>query len=444
MMAGHGRKPKKRRARRGTGSIYWNEKRGEYVGQVSLGTDHEGKRIRPTFYGPTKRDVQRQIDEAKRDVLLGQYVAPDKLTVAEHFDGWLRAKEPDLAPTTFSQYEWRYRKHIRPVLGRIQVCKLDYRRIEAFYDHLRDHGLSPRTVFDIASLLRQGLDDAVKKGIVPNNQAKVAANPRAPKREARFLNHEEVAVLLEAAAGDYVEEFIIIALHTGLRASELLGLAWDAVDLDGRKLTVRQALHEVRGVMQMGEVKTNASRRTISLSQEAVNAFRRQRKQQLQAQLAAGSRWTGNPLGLVFTNMFGGTMIRTNITKRNLRRILNRVAVIRAAHRLGYEASDVLPLNADMPKRAVKAGDNILLPGDRVGEIVAADLMEGVGIHTFRHTHASMLIAAGTDILTVSRRLGHENIKITLDTYGHLLPGQDEAAADAMDKIASGWQSSQR
>jgi len=88
-----------------------------------------------------------------------------------------------------------------------------------------------------------------------------------------------------------------------------------------------------------------------------------------------------------------------------------------------------------MPARAVKVGDRFLLPDGRVGELIAADIMEGVGIHTFRHTHASMLIAAGTDILTVSRRLGHENIRITLDLYGHLMPGQDEAAADAMDRL---------
>lgn len=435
-MAGKGREPRKTHNRHGTGSIYWDAKRKQYVGKISLGTDVNGKRIRPTFYGKTKRDVQRQIDEAKRDALRGHYITPDKLTVAEHFDGWLRSKQPpELAPTTYSQYEWRYKTHIRPVLGRVQLRQLDYRRIEAFYDHLREHGLSPRTVYDIAALLRQGLDDAVRKNIVPNNQAKVAASPRVQKKEARFLTHQEAQVLLEAAVGEYLEEIFILALHTGLRASELLGLTWDAVDLDGRKLVVRQAMHEVRGVMQMGDVKTQASRRTISLSQEAVAALRRQRKKQMATQLAAGHQWD-NDLGLVFTNRIGGPLIRTNITKRDLRRILNRTAVITAAERYGYyNTQDVLQANADMPTRAVKVGDRFLLPDGRVGELIAADIMEGVGIHTFRHTHASMLIAAGTDILTVSRRLGHENIRITLDLYGHLMPGQDEAAADAMDRL---------
>lgn len=435
-MPGPGRKPKKAgRARHGTGSIYWDKKRKQYVGKISLGTDANGKRIRPTFYGKTKREVQEQIDQAKKDALLGPYVVPERLTVAEHFDGWLRTKAENLAPTTFSQYEWRYQKHIRPMLGGVQLRKLDYRRIEAFYDHLRQSGLGQRTIYDIAALLRQGLEDAVKKGIVPNNQAKVAASPRVQKQEARFLNHQEAQVFLEAAAGEYLEEFFIVALHTGLRASELLGLTWDAVDLDGRKLTVRQAMHEVRGIMQLGDVKTQASRRTISLSQEAVAALRRQRKKQMATQLAAGHQWD-NDLGLVFTNRIGGPLIRTNITKRDLRRILNRSAIIAAAKRYGYHnTQDVLQANTDMPTRAVKVGDRFLVPDGRVGELIAADIMEGVGIHTFRHTHASMLIAAGTDILTVSRRLGHENIRITLDLYGHLMPGQDEAAADAMDRL---------
>lgn len=440
-MPGPGRKPKKQgRARKGTGSIYWSEKHQCYVGQISLGTDSNGKRIRPTFYGKTVEEVQRQIDEAKKDVLLGQYVPPDKLTVADHFDSYLRAKKENLRPTTFSQYEWRYEKYIKPLLGHIELRKLDYRRIEAFYDRLREDGLGGRTIYDIAALLRQGLNDAVKKGLVPNNQAKVATSPRLPKKEARFLTHEEVRVFFEAAAGEYLEELFIVLLHTGLRASEALGLPWDAVDLDNGKLTVRQAMHEVRGVMQLGDVKTQASRRTISLSREAVAALRRQRKKQREAQLAAGPDWN-NEYNLVFTNRLGHPLIRTNITKRDLRRILNKAAVLNAARRLGVDPAETLALNAPvLPARPLRTTDKVTLPDGRQVNLEKPDLLEDVGLHTFRHTHASMLIAAGTDILTVSRRLGHENIRITLDLYGHLLPGQDEAAAAAMDRLTALWQ----
>lgn len=433
--------PKKRRAARGAGSIYWSEKHQCYVGQISLGTDENGKRLRPTFYGQTKAEVQQQMDEAKRKHMLGRFVPGQTPTVKAHFESFLDAKKEQLAPTTYSQYEHRYERHIKPLLGNIELKKLDYERIEAFYKQLRENGLSPRTIYDVAALLRQGLNDAVKKGILPNNQAKVAASPRLVQEEARFLSHEEVRIFFQAAQGEELREFFTLALHTGLRASELLGLAWNSVDIESRKLTVRQAMHEVRGIMRLGNVKTKASRRTISLSQEAVEALKSQRKKQAKAQLAAGSKWD-NSQNLVFTSRVGTPLIRTNITKRTLRRILNRAAIIKAAERHGYyNYRELIAVNKVLPARAMKAGDAFKLPDGRIASLEADDIMEGVGIHSFRHTHASMLIAAGTDILTVSRRLGHENIRITLDLYGHLLPGQDEAAAAVMDKLSSAWQS---
>ncbi|MGI6609252.1 MAG: site-specific integrase [Limnochordia bacterium] len=109
----------------------------------------------------------------------------------------------------------------------------------------------------------------------------------------------------------------------------------------------------------------------------------------LEEQLASGGRWV-NEENLVFTDTQGGLLRRTNVSKRDMKRIVRR-----------------------------------------------ADL-EDATLHTFRHTHASLLIAAGVDIKTISRRLGHENITITLQTYGHLMPGQDERAADVMDTILAG------
>lgn len=136
----------------------------------------------------------------------------------------------------------------------------------------------------------------------------------------------------------------------------------------------------------MGEVKTKAARRTITLPPEAIQALKRQRKRQLELQLASSGEWR-NDGNLVFTNQKGWQLRRTNILKRDMKRILKRSG------------------------------------------------LEGVTLHTFRHTHASILIYQGVDIKAISRRLGHENITMTLQTYGHLLPGQDERAAEAMNEF---------
>jgi integrase len=377
------------RARRGRGEGSISQRDGgRWEGKVSLGYDAQGKRIRKTVYGKTKAEVQEKLDALKHDALMGKPIDSNRITVAEHFEDWLRVKKTSVRSSTYLKYESHVLKDIVPVLGHIQLRTLDYRRINAFYEYLdeREPPLATRTIYDIAAILRSGLEDAVRKNLIPNNPGKLAAKRSRGDREARFLDQEELTRFLDAARGERLADGLILAVNTGTRPGEWLGLSWDAVDLDRAKLTVRQALHEESGKLFLGEVKTRAGRRTISLGPEATQALRRQRKRQLEEKLAAGGRW-GNEWNLVFTDTQGGPLRRTNIAKRDMKRICERAQ------------------------------------------------LDGVTLHTFRHTHASMLIYAGVDIKTVSRRLGHENITITLQTYGHLMPGQDEAAAEAMDQL---------
>lgn len=378
----------KARRGRGEGSIF-RRKDGVWVGKISLGYDLSRKRLRKTVYGKTKREVQDKLLRLQQDALRGLPAKPEKITVAQHFEDWLRTKKPNVRSGTYLKYESHIKTHIIPVLGHILLRDLDYRRIDAFYELLDAKGLSRSTVADIAAILRAGLKDAERKGLIPSNPARLAA-PRSPgEREARFLDQDEIARFLAAAKGERLEDAFIVALNTGLRPGEWLGLTWDCVDFQNAKLTVKQALHEEVGRLFLAEPKTKAARRTISLPPAALQALRRQRKRQLEQQLAAGPKWR-NELNLVFTDELGGPLRRTNIQRRDLRRIC-----------------------------------------DRAG-------LEGVTLHTFRHTHASALIFAGVDIKTVSRRLGHKDITTTLQVYGHLLPGQDEAAAARLEAFLSG------
>lgn len=396
-MAETKRTPKRKHNRHGTGSIYEIEP-GLFRGQISLGYDANGKRVRPSFYGKTKKEVQEQMDKAKRDFQLGLYVDADKITVAEHIEDYMRVKKPDIEPATYRKYKYFFSK-IRPVLGGLRLRQLTYQRLNLFWEHLDEQGLGRNTIAGIATFLRSCLNDAVAKKLIPHNPAQLAAK-RTPKYdEARFLNQEEIAAFLAAAEGERLEDLFIALLHTGLRPGEMLGLPWNHVNLKEKTLKVRQALHEQDGKLRIGDVKTKAARRTVSLSAAAVEAFQRQRKRQLKERLALGEKWQ-NTHNLVFTNTLGGFLRRTTIAKKPIERKDKPKIHAGALHRI-----------------AGKAG------------------IEGITLHTFRHTHASLLIFQGIDIKTVSRRLGHENIRITLQTYGHLLPGQDERAAAAMDEI---------
>ncbi len=380
----------RKRRGRGEGSIHFNEDKKLWIGQISLGHDSEGKRIRESVFGKTKKEVQAQLLELQRDALTGPPVRLEKLTLAQHFEDWLRVKKVNVRESTYTNYATLCKTHIEPVLGAMLLVSLNYRQINAFYEHLDGKGLSKRTVAYVAYLLRTALDDAVKKGLIRQNPSRLAASRTYKTEEARCLTQNETRAFLKAAGGERLEDAFVLALHTGLRPGEWLGLTWDCVDFENKKITVTQSLNEIKGHMKLGDVKTAAGRRTITLSETTVKALRRQDIRQKKMKLKAGQNWN-NELNLVFTNSTGGPLRRTTIARRDFKRILRRA---------GLEG-------------------------------------QGITLHSLRHTHASILIFQGADIKVISHRLGHENIVITLQTYGHLLPGHDERAAAKMDAFTA-------
>src|SRR5690606_31209607 len=156
---------------RGEGSVH-QRKDGLWEGKVSLGYDAQGKRIRPTVYGRTKREVLEKIRQLQQDAREGLRVQPTKITVREHFEDWLRVKKQSVASATYLKYESLVRTHIVPRIGHIRLQDLDYRQIDLLYESLDELGLSRSTVADVAALLRRGLDDAVRKRLIRDNPAR--------------------------------------------------------------------------------------------------------------------------------------------------------------------------------------------------------------------------------------------------------------------------------
>ncbi len=424
--------PKRNKRANGEGTIYRRKSDSRWVGSITLRVGADKKLRRPTVYGETQAEVLAKLNELKRDNSV-KHVTDESLTVGQHFQDWLRSKKAGIRSSTYNQYDGHAKCHIIPKLGHIKLKDLDYRTISQFYEQLQECGtLGTRTIYDISSILRSGLKDAVMKHLIVENPALLASKLSRGDEEASFLNSQELAAFLTAAKGERLEDAFIVAVNTGLRPSEWLGLPWDAVDLDKGRLTVRQALHEEKGKLILGPVKSKAAKRTISLPQEAVRALRRQHVRQSKDKLAAGSNWR-NEWNLVFTNRKGGPLYRTHIGKRDMKRILARAALLAVAKRNKCTLEEILRENRKLG--LVQLDAEIKLPGDRIDTIKEADILTDITLHTFRHTHASMLIAAGVDIKTISRRLGHENIRVTLQIYGHLMPGKDEEAASVMDDI---------
>lgn len=311
--------PRARRGR-GEGAIYFDKVSGLWVAAVSWGYDARGKRRRRKVYGHSKEEVRRKLAEMQRDFMNGAPIPPDRLTIGEWVKEWLASKR--VRETTLAKYE-AYAKRIIDAVGGVRLKDFDARRVEALYRFLEADGLEPKTVHGIASVLRAAFAAAVRRDLIPRDPTRQVDMPKLPHNEARFLTKEEVRAFSEAARGERLEALFVLLLHTGLRLGEALGLPWEAVDLEAGTLTVRQALHEVKGKLFLGPPKTKAALRTITLTAPAVQALKAQKRRQAEERLRAGPKWQ-NAWNLVFTDHFGGPLRRSNIARRDVKRVIKK------------------------------------------------------------------------------------------------------------------------
>jgi integrase len=277
-------------------------------------------------------------------------------------------------------------KHVRRRLGERLLQKLQPADLAALYAGLLRDGLGPRTVKLTHRVLHRALSQAKLWGLVRDNPAELAKPPKAPDRETEMLQPDQAAMLLDRLRGKPAYLLASLALATGARRNEILALRWCDVDLDAARLTIERALEQTaaHGIRIKGP-KTRHGRRTISLPPHAVAELRQHWVDQQQQRLAAGLGKAPDDAP-VFATIAGGYMNQGTVTR---------------------QWSDQM----------------------------AAIGMPDVTLHSLRHTHASMLISAGVDVLTVSRRLGHGSPKVTLEVYGHLVHGSDDRAAQIVGVV---------
>jgi integrase len=290
-------------------------------------------------------------------------------------------------PTTFERYEQIVRLHIRPVLGKVKLKNLTNTHVRGLYREKLDAGLSPRTVQYVHVTLHKALNQAIADGLIPRNATEAVKPPQVLREEMRPLTAEQVRILFDAAKGDRLEALYILAVTTGLRQGELLGLKWDDIDLEGRTLQVRRTLTTAKGGPVPSAPKTKGSRRTVRLSQMALEALTSHLDHQLGEIDRAGGLWCEN--GLIFASESGEPLSRQHVTAHRFKPLLKR---------------------AGLPE---------------------------IRFHDLRHTCATLLLSKNVNPKVVSEMLGHASIAITLDTYSHVLPSMQESAAKAMEDALS-------
>jgi integrase len=319
----------------------------------------------------------------KRSTSVPGHSAP--LSVADFFEDWLQATIFSLRPRTFRRYCEYVRLHIVPTLGDVRLTSLDARQIQLLYSEKIAQGLSPMSVLHIHRVLRCALGQAERWGLVATNAAQLADAPRPERVEMTTLSPEEARRFLLAASGDRLAALYVLAITTGMRQGELLGLRWHDVDLEQRSIRVTGSLQYVPGKgLTLATPKTRRSRRHVLLSETAAAALEQHRTVQFVEQ-ASSPTWDHNDL--VFPNRRGRPMYATNMLNRSF-------AVVLEA--------------AGLPR---------------------------IRFHDLRHTAATLLLGKGIHPKVVSEMLGHANTSMTLDVYSHATPTMQRQAATAFDQI---------
>jgi integrase len=332
--------------------------------------------------------VDEKLTKAKADRDDGLVFDADNLKLGEYLGRWLTDSVRDtVRPTTFERYEQVVRLHISPVLGKVKLKNLTSAHVRGLYRQKLDAGLSPRSVQYVHVTLHKALKQAVRDGLVPRNATESVKPPQVRREEIRPLTPEQVKTLFEAAKWDRLEALYVLAVTTGLRQGELLGLKWDDVDMEAGTLQVRRTLTTAKGGPVLSAPKTKGSRRTVKLSQTALEALRSHLARQLEEIGRVGSLWREN--SLIFASEVGEPLRRQYVTARRFKPLLRR---------------------AGLPE---------------------------IRFHDLRHTCATLLLTKNVNPKVVSEMLGHASIAITLDTYSHVLPTMQESAAKAMEDALS-------
>jgi len=390
----------------------WTNSKGEEkTAWVVDYVDTKGTRRLKTF--KLKKEADAFASKADVEVREGVHVADSAtITVKEAGALWIASCEAaDLERSTIDQYKQHLTLHIEPFIGATKLSKITVPAVRDLQEKLREAGRSAAMIKRVTVSLGSILSDAQERGLVVRNAVHEMSKRRkggakAEKRQKARLRYgvdiptmQEVRAILEAAEGRY-RPFLITAIFTGMRASELRGLTWADVDLDKAKIHVRQRADKYHVI---GMPKSDAGQRTIPLTPMVVNTLREWR-------LACPK----GDLNLVFPNGEGNVEWHQNIIKRGLHPTLIRAKVTVPTGKVDEE------------------GNPILAP-------------KYTGLHALRHWFASWCINSKADgglelsPKAVQARMGHSSIQVTFDTYGHLFPAADEAQAlaDAESRLLS-------
>ena len=387
-----------KRRSNGEGSIVKNMRNGIQIGwraSITIGTDDKGKLIRKQFTGKTQQDVKYKLQEYKKQMLMG-VLNEDKLTVSDWFYSWLfDYRKQDLKTKSFQRYHGIYKNYIENTdFGNIKLNDLRTTHLQRHYKKLLDNGVTPTTIRQINTNLKTCLNEAERQGYIQKNWCKLVTLPKKEdNKEVKVLTKQEQEKFLEAIKGHELELLYIVALGTGLRIGEILGLKWSDIDFKNNELHVNRSLQKaaiyeddkiVRYEVQETTPKTKNSLRTIPVPQNIIKKLIAHKKEQNELILLLQEEYDNK--NYVFCNKLGKP-IEDKRPGRNLKTILTSISI------------------------------------------------EPIKFHALRHTYATRLFEAGIPPKTVQHLMGHSDIETTMNIYTHVMKEQKLEAIEKINNI---------
>ncbi len=376
-------KSHRKRRGRGEGSLY---PYGDgWAASIVVGYHPNGNARRKSVYGKTKKEVQEKLRVLLEKKATGK-LDVSQFTMAEFLEYWLTNSVKDRKDAGTEQlYRQRVRDHIVPHIGQIRLTKLTDVHIDHLLTDLRSAGKSTDLCRKVGELLRRVLRFAMKKGLVSDNAASKVDLPTVRVEEIHPLTEEQVRAFLKAAEKNRLYALYLLALDTGMRQGEIIALDWTDFDFEAGTVSITKSATRtgVKGGVRIKEVKTPASRRKLRLGTmtlEALKWFRE--KTPGKGMVAFPTRGKGLRYG-------EDRHLDKGVLLRSFKRLLRK---------------------AGLPE---------------------------IRFHDLRHTHATLALQRTKNIKAISKRLGHEDITVTLNTYAHFLPEMEEEIVDAWAAIVT-------
>lgn len=411
-------KPKRfKKAANNTGSVFSRDlvqKDGtpytRWEGHISLGKDGNGKRKRTIVYGASQAEVVQKLETLKRQVATGT-LQDDKRTLKEYLEEWLKHIELEVKPRTIESYTWLCNKYVIPSLGGVKLIKLTPQHVRKLIQDQHEK-VSAVSANKCRAVLSQAMRQAVRDGLIHRNPCDATKPLKVEKRKDVQWSNDETMLFLSVARTHRLYAAFYLALSTGMRRGEVLGLRWQ--DLEGDTAYIRQNLISLAGNYAFSTPKTEQSNRRIMLDPETIATLEEHRLKQLSEARDLKDEWQEDKhMGLVFTSEVG-----TPINPRNFDRVWYYLqdAAKKAYTELGQ---------SDEEKKA------------RAKQVEEGKVLPHIRFHDLRHMHVSLLNKAGVDARTIADRIGHTDAAFTLKRYAHVFEDQRKAAAIPLLRLLS-------